>query len=275
MTDTTLLRELPDGRSLVFEERDTGYRAYKLVEADGKATRMPSVTTILDVLDKRALKNWFEDHGARGTLAAVRMGELDPLIHTDEEAIGIVRALGLGADAARNKAARRGLSIHDALEVYCRTAELPGPESLDENHRPYLQGLARALLDLDPHPTVVEQITCHPELKYAGRLDLRAIVAGKDTIIDLATNSSGRGYAEKHIQVRGYEAAEVALGAEPAERLLIVGIGPDGTYNADHCTAPYGAFEQVLAVHRLMADVRRPLEAARRADKKMREAAAA
>ena len=271
---TTIIRDLGDHGTLEYREtaRSRGY--YLASPGEPKPKRLVSVTTVLGILAKPALLRWSEDWGARGALAAVRMGELDPKVHHDDEAVGIVRTLGLGADAAKSKAATRGLTVHDSLQSWAEGGDLPDPADMDPEHRPYLRGLMNALLALDPEPTVVEQVTCHPELGFAGRLDLRAIVDGQDTILDLATNISARGYPEKHVQCRGYESAEMALGAPPADRIIIIGVGAEGQFNADECTAPFGAFERVLEVQRMMADVGRPLDAMKRAEAKARKAAA-
>jgi hypothetical protein len=264
---TDVVRVLPSGDTLVF--RDGPRRAYHLQPADGgKAKKLVSVTTALGILAKPALIRWAEERGAAGALAAVRLGELRPDVHADEEAVGVVRALDLGADAAKRKASTRGLSIHDALEAWSTDGDLPNPADMDPEHRPYLQGLMRWLVKADPEPEAVEEVTCHPQLGYAGRLDLIARIGGRRVLCDLKTAKGGRGYPEAHVQARAYEMAEVALGGEQVDDCLIVAVGPDGQFCEDWCTAPHDAFERVLDVYRLMADVRRPIDAAARAAKK-------
>jgi hypothetical protein len=265
-TEAILTRDLPDGRFVTFQESP---RAYHLCDpANDKRTRCVSVTTALGVLNKPAVIRWAEAQGAAGVVRAIRMGEIDPMIHLPDEAIGIVRTLKLGADAAKDRAADRGLTIHDALQTYCNTSELPSPQDLAMDARPYLRGLSRALLALDPTPIHVERIVCHPELGYAGRLDLLAEVDGLRTLIDVKTSKSGRGYSEAHIQSVGYASAEQSVGEPWPDRIVVLGVSPDGEFCADDCTAPRDAFEKVLAVYRLLADVRRPLDAAARAAKK-------
>lgn len=263
---TYLVRDLGEHGRLTF--RETPRRAYRHEPPQGKSRRLTSVTTVLGVLDKPAIARWSEACGAAGALAAVRMGELDPQIHHDDEAIGVVRTLGLGADAAKRKAATRGLTIHDALEVWCRDGDLPSPTDLDPEQRPYLQGLMRALLALDPEPTDVEQITCHLRHGVAGRFDLRARIDGRDTLVDLKTSKRGRGYPEAHLQIAAYDLAEQSLGAPPAERHLVLAVSPDGGFCADEGCATVTDFETVLACYRAMGRVRSHVDGLIRADRK-------
>lgn len=272
--DSVLLRDLGEHGTLTF--RETPRRAYHL-ERPGqpKAQRLTSVTTILQVLAKgRGFEIWQHDQGAAGALAAVRMGELDPAIHHDSEAGGVVRALGLGADAKRDAAATVGLSLHDALAEWAGGGDLPNPADMDPTQRPYLQGLSRLLLALDPEPTDVEQVTCHPDLGYAGRFDLRARVDGQDVLLDLKVRERPATRETDCLQLVGYAHAEEALGAPWPNRLVAVAIGPDGSFVTHDVNLPHDAFARVLSVYRLVADVRRPIEQARRAAKKAQEAAA-
>jgi hypothetical protein len=259
-------RALPDGTSLSFTDNGRS-RIYRHHPADGKVTRLTSVTTILGCLEKRALYGWYEDHGARGAAKAMLAGEIDAST-PEEEIVQRVRLLDLGADAAKRKAAKRGLDVHDALEVWATSGELPDPADMDPEHRPYYRGLVRALMALDPEPTVVEEITCSLTHGYAGRLDLRAVVQGSDTLIDLKTSKSGRGYPEAHLQVQGYSIAEQECGAEKPERLIVVGVGPDGEFCADECVASEEHFLAVLGAFRALTAVRSPIEAMHRAAKK-------
>lgn len=264
-------RALPDIGALVFENAEIGQwltqkgepakkakRAYTL---DG--TEFVSVTTILDVLAKPALIAWAEDHGARGAIEAHRMGEL-PDDLPPEEIIGRVRALDLGAGAVKRRAAKRGLDLHDALEAWALTGDLPDPADMDPEHRPYLRGLARALLALDPEPIAAEQITCSPTHQYAGRYDLRALIDGKVTMLDLKTSASGRPYPEAHLQLQAYALAEEEIGAGMPERMIALGVSPEGTFCADDCCATREHWLLVLGAYRSMCEVRDAMKAAKR-----------
>jgi hypothetical protein len=280
-----LVRDLPDGSQIQFEYAPVGWptkskpdqlrkaewRRYYHHNHDAR-TELTSVTTILDVLAKQALYAWHEDHGARGAVEAARLGELPDDLPLDE-VVGRVRALGLGAQAAKMRAAKRGLDVHDALEVWAKTSSLPDPATMDPEHRPYLRGLARALLKLDPAPVACEQLVCSTEHRFAGRYDMRATVAGADCLLDLKTNAAGRGWPEAHVQLPAYALAELECGGTMPERLLVVGVGPDGAFNVDECCGSPDDFLAVLAAFRSMGRVRNGVDALKRLSAAQRTAA--
>jgi hypothetical protein len=247
----------------------------KCPACDGTGTitervRLDSVTGILGCLAKPALLGWYEAGGAAGVARLFERGELwigpgGKLSRPAEEAIDLVRLHKLGADAARDESAARGLDVHTVLEDWAKTGEAPDPGVFPPEQRGYVRGLIRALLALDPEPLVVERITCHPELMYAGRLDLRARINGRDVLVDLKTNKGGRSYLEGHIQAAAYVMAEVALGEPEPDGTLIVAVGEDGSFEAMEGVARPEHFEAVLRCHRALGEVRRPLDAARRA----------
>lgn len=265
-TDTGLVvRDLGDHGRVEFQDGEGRRRAYHLVAPDGKRTRLPSVTTVLGVLEKRALYRWHEAKGCEGTIRAIRAGELDPHECDIGEAIEVVRLLDLGADAEKKKAADRGLDVHGALEQWCRTGELPAAGELRIDARPYLRGLARWLLSADPLPVQVERIVAHPTLLYAGRYDLLAVVDGRLTLLDLKTSKSGLPYPEAHTQLQAYWQAELAVGVEGIELAQAVGVSPDGQFTVEDCCAEPDGFEQVLAVYRQRLALDRAIRAARKA----------
>jgi hypothetical protein len=120
----------------------------------------------------------------------------------------------------------------------------------------------------DPEPVWAERIVCHPRLRYAGRADLRAIVDGRDVLIDLKTNRAGTSYPEAHIQAAAYAAAEVECGEPAPDGTMIVCVGPDGSFEALDGMAGADSFEAVLATYRTLADVRGRVEGTRRAARK-------
>jgi hypothetical protein len=262
-------RDIPDLGMLVFENAEAGQWLTKKGAPAKKAKRLytlndrelVSVTTVQNVLAKPALIAWAEDHGARGAIEASRLGEIPDDLPLDE-VIGRVRTLGLGAEAVKRRAAKRGLDLHDALETWAQSGDLPDPAMMDPEHRPYLRGLARALLELDPEPIAAEQITCSPALGYAGRYDLRAIVDGQVTMLDLKTSASGKPYPEAHTQLQAYALADEAIGVPRPERLIALGVSPEGAFCADDCCATPEHWLAVLGCFRAMVAIRDGMKAA-------------
>lgn len=205
----------------------------------GKRARMPSVTTLLDAIcPKPGLPPWSEARGIEGAIEAVRRGEIDP-DDADSAALAVdtVRRLRLGAERARDDAADRGLNIHALLEHYMKTGEPPNPADHPEAHWGYIRALTRWLVEHDPEPVAVEELVCHPEDGYAGRLDLRAIVGGRLITFDAKTQENGGIYLGAHLQVTLYERGAIRCGAEPADALMVVVFDSHGEYDqmaADH-----------------------------------------
>lgn len=257
-----VLRDLGEWGTVEFAESPR--RAYHLVTPDGKRKRMASVTTILGTLEKRALYRWHEARGAEGAILAARAGEISVTECEPSEAIEVVRALGLGADAAKKKAADRGLDVHGALEAYCATGELPNVQDIAADARPYLPGLAKWLLKYDPTPIHAERIVCHPELAYCGRYDLLCEIGGLSALIDLKTSRTGQPYPEAHWQMRGYADAEVFVGEPEPAQVVAVGVSPDGVFCHEPCLAAPGSFEAIVKVYRMRAAMDRDLRAFRK-----------
>jgi hypothetical protein len=229
-----------EGAGRVPGKRDGTTRKCADCKGEGSARRrLPSVTTLLDAIcPKPGIPPWAEARGIEGAIEAVRRGLINPMDPASaENAVEIVRAERLGADRARDDAADRGLDVHDALEVYMRTGQPPQPHRILPEHHGYYQALVRWLLDHDPEPEAVEELVVHPELGYAGRLDLRARIRGALTTVDAKTQEKAGIYLGAHAQVSLYERGAVRCGDEPADRLLVVVFAANGEYRempADH-----------------------------------------
>lgn len=230
-------RLLPTGHLIEFESAPAGWltkagtprredwRAYHLTDTltpGAKRRRVPSVSTICDgILPKDGLPPWSERQGIRGALEAIRTGVID-WDTPDDDAVRLVRAAGLGAIAARNEAADRGLNVHAILERFMTTGHAPNPADHPEPHRPFIRGLVKWLLRTDPEPVAVELLVADPERGYAGRLDLLARIGGRMTLVDLKTQERGAIYESAHIQVRLYGQAETDYGEHLIEQTRVV-----------------------------------------------------
>jgi len=247
----TKRREVPGVGTITFESAPVGWltqagtprmvdwRAYWLEAVDGKRQRYPSVTTILDsICGAGGLPRWYEARGIEGAVEAIRLGLIDPADPASAAmAVDVVRERKLGADRARDDAATRGINVHDCLEHYMRTGDPPSPQDHPAEHHGYLRAMTRWLLKANPEPTAVEELVCHPEAGYAGRLDLRAHTYGALTTWDAKTQANAGIYLKAHAQVNLYERAAVRCGDEPADRLAIVVFAEDGGFDempADH-----------------------------------------
>ncbi|HXJ92654.1 MAG TPA: hypothetical protein VMT20_07200 [Terriglobia bacterium] len=242
------------------EYRDASHR-YWLLEGDDGRRAVPSVTTILGILDKPALRRWQGNLDAAAVLTLEREGKLQGV--DPDGAAQIARERGLGAEARRDAAGTRGTAIHDALEAYCTEGKVPALADFPEDHKGYVQGLCAWLSDARPEPLIVERIVGSPRYGFAGRLDLIAMVGGKRLCCDLKTNRSGY-YPESHAQIAGYRLTFPECGIEDVDGGMIVQVAADGSYETVEAVAGPDAFLSVLGCYRAVQDVKKALKEARR-----------
>lgn len=190
-------RVIPGVGTLAFEE-EPHHRYWLLAEEAKRRRRLPSVTQIVNAtFAKGGLVKW-------------------------------AAKLGPAYEQARDQAAERGKSVHRFVEYFLAHGELLETADLPEDWQPYIASAAAFLWDFPLAPVSTELLVCHPELGYAGRLDLVAVVDGARTLLDFKTNPAARIYREAHVQAAGYAIAAERCGDPPIERTLLVGIGPDG-----------------------------------------------
>jgi hypothetical protein len=229
-----LYRELDDGGLIEFEERPTGFRAYWYTPPNPSPTtkriRFPSVTTVLGrISPDDALRDWYEAQGAAAALQLERDGYLKNV--APENAADAIREANMGAKATAKQAANRGIRVHAVLQDYAERGDVPNPADYEPSDRGYIKGLIRWIMHADPQPVAVERLVVHPEFGFAGRLDLRARIRGREYIVDLKTNRRCQIYRKACLQALAYHVADIRCGAETADGgEMLVAVGPDGTY---------------------------------------------
>lgn len=136
------------------------------------------------------------------------------------------------AKEIREESSAIGRDTHRFIETYLTTGTLLDWKQFPENRLPYLQGAVRFLMDHDPVASHegVERLVCHPDLKYAGRLDFVGILNDSSalTLLDYKTSAGGNLYAKAHAQLAAYSIADLRCGGEPIERFGVVGINGEG-----------------------------------------------
>jgi hypothetical protein len=227
------------------------------------------VSSITGTIDKPALVAWAEKQSAIGAVRAERMGELAGV--PEEEFVDRLRLLKLGASAMRDEGADRGHAIHEVFHRLATTGEPPNPADYPGAWLPWVQGAMRAWLELNPAMIEAEQIVCNPERRYAGRFDLFAKVDGVPTLLDYKTGK-GKVYDQAHYQTRLYAECFPYCGLPYPERIVIIGISDDGTFEpveceatAEDCWALLHLFESRKRVNAGMAVQRKAARKARAA----------
>lgn len=223
---------------------------------------VPSVTTVLEVLDKPALPWWGMGVGAEGTLKLVQLGLLRwatvndtrVLVYQDgdiwrvagkDEAIALLNKQKLTVNHVKDEAGDRGNAVHDALEVWAKDGRLPEVSIYPEEQQLYVLGLRNFLEAVQPEPIASEVMVGSLKHGFAGRYDIRwriprdcevvyhvtpkkgphvaTLKAGK-LLSDLKTSKDF--YETTHPrQLEAYEEASIECGYEPtdARGVLVVG----------------------------------------------------
>lgn len=202
-------------------------RAGRFYEIDGHS--YPSVTTILQIINKPALLNWMAK-AERDMVLTVSAQLYEDVAETPrmtqeawratmESRLGIVKA---GHKQAA-KAAEIGSQVHALVEwnLHKEMGHKVGPEPKVADKA--LWGFMawedwRKSVDLKP--LFIEQVVYSERHGYAGTLDLIAEVSGKLAVIDWKTGKSI--YEEAHLQNAAYRQAVREMGhGDPVQGLIV------------------------------------------------------
>jgi hypothetical protein len=215
----TTVETLPSGIKVEFwdkfgiEDQLPQERRYKV-----NGEKFVNVTTVLNVLAKDALLNWVE----RLTLEGKRWREV------------------------RDEAGKRGTDSHHLLLQLLTDAGKATLADLPDDHRPWGRAAFLWVHDRSPEIIECERMVASCEHEYAGRLDLLADIDSIRTLTDFKTltkwsyvrgkagNETDKKYPpydENLLQLDLYQGALIECGFEPAERGLIVRLGPDAEYD--------------------------------------------
>lgn len=203
---------------------------------------VPSVTQILGALDKPALIWWGMQTGVNGLAALHRQGVEIPW-EDPEGCCKLLTEHKLTVNHVRDTAATRGQSIHDALEAFAATGEIPDLDQFLAEDRGYVQGLARAMLALTPEFVATEVMVGSAVHGFAGRYDAKCVIDGRTVLIDLKT--SKRTYPTQMLQMAAYALADAEMGNDPVDGCLVVNVHADGSHEI---TESYATAEMFLGV---------------------------
>lgn len=167
---------------------------------DGHETRsgIPSVTTIIGILDKPGLVGW-----AKRVTSESAVRNLETLVKMRET----------GGDAAtidwlkripgyeRDVAADLGTSVHRLAEQINRGVE----PIVSADEAPFVHAYLKFVSDYRPRFLAVEEMICSLRFDYCGTLDGLAVIDGEPWLIDIKTGKSL--YAETALQLSAYGAA--------------------------------------------------------------------
>ena len=210
---------MPKRLNIVFDDE---LHLYKI-----NGNHVVSVTQILDKTVPKQLSYWGYRLGLGAArhliettswpaLQAMDAYEMEQAIAQQERE---TKGLNLTPNKAREERADEGTAIHQAIEIYHETGELPSLTDFDYDMRGFIQAFSQFVLEQDPEVEASELIVAHGELNYAGRPDLIASFGERGRgLIDFKTSRRikrlKRGpepvfevYESMHAQLRLYEEA--------------------------------------------------------------------
>ncbi len=162
-----------------------------------KSGYVPSVTTVLGVIDKAALTNWKVD---QAILAALTLPRVD-----GEPEASLLSRIKADSGAQARAAAEEGNRIHDAIECHFRGLAYP------DRYKPHVDGVRRELWKLFPEVTdwVAERSFGHIA-GFGGKVDLHSpstgiVVDHKGKDFCLADGEPKRFAYDQHWQLAAYQ----------------------------------------------------------------------
>jgi hypothetical protein len=246
---------------------------------------VPSVTTVLGVLDKSgALTWWGQGIGVEGALELARRGIIvygdghwtdsyNGVVDKDD-VVKFLTQEKLTVNHVKDKAADRGTSVHNVFETWCKdTSFRPTPDVYPENEQGYVTGLLKFLNDLGDVDDVEAEIMVGSLVHgFAGRFDARLTIpsaremvvkcypkrkpkvqevsAGR-WLLDVKTSKSV--YDTHALQLAAYELASVECGYGPTDYRAVIHLTADGQYELVQTKAGAADFLSVLQAYQTMS----------------------
>lgn len=166
-------------------------------QLDGE--KILGVTTVIDVLDKPALRDWYARQAAERAV-----NEWDALAELPiTERLERIR---WGARDRVREAAMRGTEIHTLGDRLARGEDVDVPDQ----HRGPVEAYARFLDEWQIETIASETPLASTEHRYGGTADLWATIGVRDNAPALVDVKTGRGiYSEVGLQLAAYRYADV------------------------------------------------------------------
>ncbi len=178
---------------------------------------VPSVTTVLDVLDK-PLGWWGMKTGVEGVVAlwdkgilqrsmdgklAVKSFDQKTWEYADVENVtGQLNLQKLTVNHTVRSAGDRGREAHDAFEAWAITGAIPEPANYNPEVQPYIRGLRQFCLDMGENWETegVEVAVGSVEHQFAGRYDLRGKLKSDTKLITQSLTKDGKGPLKRGVK---------------------------------------------------------------------------
>ncbi len=254
----------PSGWQIVFEDGlpdKVGKSKRRTYTVDGE--RYPSVTTALGVIEKPGLLYAAEKLTVSACIELARDGELPLYV---DAALSRMRARELTFRAIWNQKAERGTTTHEDLLLLATGEPLRELALYPPEVRGFLKGVAAWFADVRPEVVDSELFVASKAHGFAGRLDLRCVIDGRVTLVDLKTGPIQRNkdgtvkppYTEAIAQVGAYELAARECGYGSTDVQAILRVDEDGERDFYVTVAEPRVFLAALELYRALRGLRAP-----------------
>lgn len=170
---------------------------------------IPSVTSFLNIIAKRALIQWAANMAADYLLDLLREGE--PITAQ------MIQEARYKHKDIKKEAADTGSQVHEWAENYIKTGKIELPKDQDVR-----RGIKAFLTWIDQHKVVFkssERVVYSKDHHYVGILDAEAEIDGKLYLIDFKTSKGY--YPEFDLQVAAYQRAAEEEGSKYDGRAIV------------------------------------------------------
>jgi len=175
-----------------------------------------TVTTILKIIDKPALRYWF---GKQVYLAMIQNPTL-----SEQEALSAPYKIS-------DKAKSRGLTVHSIIEAYKKVGEF----AVAEEYKGYEDAFIKFMTDTKADILEQEKSVFSEEYRYAGTLDLLVEINGNRVVIDVKTGKDI--YLEAYLQLSAY-----AHASNNNCEIAVLLLQPNGNYKFEYGEKDLEAF---------------------------------
>jgi hypothetical protein len=225
------------GYVLIFDPQTHGYTLQRGLQV----YLLPSVTRVLSVIAKPKVNAWAMDLMAQHIL-----DNYSPGMSLEEMARLTQEARGAHLQESR-RTAGAGSEVHRWIEAFLREEprELPEDPSSLKAIRAFIEWWKEGKREV----LLAEEIVAHPELLYAGKIDL---LLADGTLVDFKTSKAL--YPEHELQLGGYALALEAWEGIRPQKGLLVRIGKDGSVETKEVDleAAKEHFRYALALYRFL-----------------------
>jgi hypothetical protein len=225
------------GYVLIFDPQTHGY----ILQKSFWVYLLPSVTQVLSVIAKPKVNAWAMDLMAQHILDNYSPG-MSP-----EEMARLTQEARKAHLQESRRTAGTGSEVHDWIEAFLRGESRELPE--DPSSMRAIQAFLDWWREEKREVLLSEEIVAHPELLYAGKIDL---LLADGTLVDFKTSKAL--YPEHELQLGGYALALEAWEGIRPQRGLLVRIGKDGTAETKEVDleAAKEHFRHALALYRFL-----------------------